>query len=388
MNSTLPRSAARRIACAVVTAEVGRLRERDRPNLPPETWPEAMPIGDDGLGLDSLEQLGALGALAETFGLDDRLFGPEPPRTVGDWVDWIMSGHEDGHGELTVMTSGSTGRPRPCVHVVADLLAEARFLATQLDGRRRVVSLVPGHHLYGIVWTALLPVLLDVPVVVRLMGGPLELAPGDLVVAVPDQWHAMRRLVRSFPADVVGCSSAGPLDDALAEELLASGLSHLLDIYGSSETGGIAIRRLPAAAYDLLPRWRLLPNGDDDWRLGDAGGNSYDLPDHVEVIGKRRLRPLGRRDGAVQVGGRNIWPGHVADTLRQIDGVTDVAVRQHANGRLKAFIVPDGSLEAADLAARIDRVCDDRLSPLERPRSIRFGNALPRNIMGKLEDWV
>ncbi len=83
MSLRLPRSAARRIACAVVTAEVGRLRERDRPNLPLETWPEAMPIGDDGLGLDSLEQLGALGALAETFGLDDRLLAPEAPRTVG-----------------------------------------------------------------------------------------------------------------------------------------------------------------------------------------------------------------------------------------------------------------------------------------------------------------
>ncbi len=149
-----------------------------------------------------------------------------------------MSGHEDGRGELTVMTSGSTGRPRPCVHTVADLLAEARFLATQLDGRRRVVSLVPGHHLYGIVWTALLPVMLDVPVVVRLMGGSLELAPGDLVVAVPDQWHAMRRLVRSFPEDVVGCSSAGPLDDALAEELLASASAISSTSTGRPRPGG------------------------------------------------------------------------------------------------------------------------------------------------------
>ena len=388
MSAALPRSAAHQIACAVVMVEVGRLRERHHPVLPPGTWPEALPIGDDGLGLDSLEQLGALGALAEMFGLDDRLLGTQPPRSVGAWVDWIMSRHEGGDVELIVMTSGSTGQPRPCVHAVPDLLAEAQFLATQVNGRRRVVTLVPAHHLYGIIWTAILPAVLDVPVVARMIGAPLELASGDLVVAVPEQWQAMRRLVRSFPEDVVGCSSAGPLDDTLADDLLASGLSRLLDVYGSSETGGIAVRSAPAAAYDLLPRWRLSSEEEGDWCLRDAKGNSYSLPDHVEKIGEHSLRPLGRRDGAVQVGGEKVWPGRVADTLRQIDGVADVAVRQQANGRLKAFIVPGGSLEAADLAAMIKRVCDERLSPPERPRSIRFGDALPRNMMGKLEDWV
>ena len=160
-----------------------------------------------------------------------------------------------------------------------------------------------------------------------------------------------------------------------------------MDIYGSSETGGIAVRSAPAAAYDLLPRWRLSPEGEG-YCLCDAKGNSYSLPDHVERFGEHSLRPLGRRDGAVQVGGEKVWPGRVADTLRQVDGVADVAVRQQANGRLKAFIVPDGSLGASDLATKIEHVCDCRLSPPERPRSFRFGDALPRNMMGKLEDWV
>ncbi|WP_267388787.1 AMP-binding protein [Sphingomonas sp. GC_Shp_3] len=388
MSSALPRSAIQRIARAVVMAEVGRLRERGQPGLPADIWPDAMPIGDDGLGLDSLEQLGALGALAEMFGLDDHLLGPEPPRVVGGWVGWIMARHDPGDGELTVMTSGSTGQPRPCVHAIADLLTEARFLATQLGGRRRVVALVPGHHLYGIIWTALLPTVLNVPVVARTLGAPLDLASGDLVVAVPDQWRAIARLVRSFPEDVVGCSSAGPLDATLATDLLAAGLSRLLDVYGSSETGGIAVRDLPDDAYNLLPRWRLAPAGEDDWQLYDARGRSYSLPDHVERIGERRLRPIRRRDGAVKVGGETVWPARVVDTLRQIDGVADVAVRQHDNGRLKAFIVPDGTREPTELSAAIENICDVRLSPAERPRSVRFGAALPRNMMGKLEDWA
>ena len=388
MTLALSRIAAHRIACAVVAAEVRRLRDGDRPLPPPDVWPEASPVGDEGLGLDSLEQLGALGALAETFGLDDALLGPEPPRSVGAWVDWIMRRHASGDGHLTVRTSGSTGRPMPCAHAMVDLVEEARFLATQLTGRRRVVALVPAHHLYGVIWTALLPTMLDVPVVARAIGSPLELAAGDLVVAVPDQWRAILRSTRLFPADVVGISSAGPLDGALAADLLASGLARLLDIYGSSEISGIAIRELPATAYDLLPRWCLLPHGESDWRLGDDHGGCHDLPDHVERVDERRLRPTGRRDGAVQVGGHNVWPRRVADVLRELDGVADAAVRLHANGRLKAFIVPDDDRDPAELTALIEHAAADRLSVSERPRTLRFGDALPRNMMGKLEDWT
>ncbi|NYD91248.1 AMP-binding protein [Sphingomonas melonis] len=388
MTPPLPRTAVHRIACAIVAAEVRRLRASGQPAPRTDDWPDALPIGEQGLGLDSLEQLGALGALAETFGLDDAALPEESPQSVGDWIDWIMHRHGSEGGTLTVMTSGSTGRPLPCSHGSAELMAEAQVLATHVPGRRRVVALVPAHHLYGIIWTALLPAVLDIAVVARTIGRPLDLTAGDLVVAVPEQWAALRRLTRIMPPDVIGISSAGPLDDALVADLLASGLSRLLDIYGSSETSGIAIRTCPATHYELLPRWHLVPHGESDWQLGDAHGACRDLPDHVERIGARSLRPIGRRDGAVQVGGHKVWPARVADLLQAVEGVAEAAVRLGPDGRLKAFIVPDGSGDPAALAARIERAAADRLSAPERPRSLRFGTALPRNMMGKLQDWA
>lgn len=387
MSAGLPRLAVHRIACAVVAAEVKRLRPVGAPPIALQDWPEAMPIGDDGLGLDSLEQLGALGALAETFDLDDSALGQVSPDRVGAWIDWIMQSHILGRSRLTVHTSGSTGTPSVCRHAVADLIEEAQCLATQIADRRRVVALVPAHHLYGIIWTALLPAVADIPVVVRALGAPLELASGDLVVAVPDQWRTLSRLIRAFPDDVVGISSAGPLDDHVAAALLESGLKRMFDIYGSSETGGIAMRELPGSAYALLPRWQLTPDGHDDWQLTDHDGRHHPLPDHVDRIGERSLRPLRRRDGAVQVGGHNVWPTRVADVLRRIDGVVDAAVRLHFDGRLKVFIVPNSNIDPDELAVMIERHTADQLSALERPRHFRFGAALPRNAMGKLEDW-
>lgn len=387
MSVGLPRFAVHRIACAVVAAEVKRPRTAGAPLAAMQDWSEATPIGDRGLGLDSIEQLGALGALAETFDCDDSALGEDTPGHVGAWIDWIMHAQESGEPQLVVQTSGSTGTPAACRHAVADLVDEARFFAAQLADRRRVVALVPAHHLYGIIWTALLPAVMDIPVVVRTSGAPVDLATGDLVVAVPDQWRMLSRLVRTFPDDVVGISSAAPLDDRLGSTLLASGLARLFDIYGSSETGGIAMRELPATAYALLPRWRLAPCGHDDWQLIDRDGRNHVLPDHVERIGEHGLRPTARRDGAVQIGGHNVWPARVAEALRQIDGVADAAVRLHADGRLKAFVVPHGHRDPDELAVIVERQVANLLSVPERPRHWRFGTALPRNAMGKQEDW-
>lgn len=344
-------------------------------------------IGEDGLGQDSLEQLGALGALGETFGLDDASLGAERPRTVGDWIDWIMAGHEADDGRITVMTSGSTGTARRCVHPLGALLDEDAYLASRFADRKRVIAMVPANHLYGMIWTALLPSALGVPVVMRTLGTALDLVPGDLVVAVPDQWRAASRMARRFPDDIVGVSSAGTLDDHIANDLLAAGLSLMIDVYRSSETGAIALRQAPDAMYELLPRWNLVPRGDGDWHLVDGSGTQTEMPDLIDRSGERWLRPVGRRDGAVKVAGLNVWPDHVAGILRRAGGVADVAVRLHANGRLKAFVVPEDGLEEGDLAPLLDVVMARSLRDHERPRSFRFGTELPRNAMGKLEDW-
>ena len=286
---------------------------------------------------------------------------------------------------MGVFTSGSTGSPRLCVHRLTDLLDEAGFFAEGLRDRRRVVALVPAHHLYGLVWTALLPALLGIAVVEMAVGAMLALMPGDLVVAVPEQWRAIRRLVRNVPPDVVGVSSGAPLDDDLAAALTTSGISFIVDVYGSSETGAIAVRRFPdEVVHTVLPRWTLL---DGEAELQDMQGARWPLPDRVEHIGPRRLRPLGRYDGAVQIGGLNVWPDRVASVLRHAPGVADVAVRLGGEGRLKAFVVPsapDGDALRHGLAT----LARERLSEAERPASYVFGAALPRNSMGKLADWA
>jgi long-chain acyl-CoA synthetase len=105
----------------------------------------------------------------------------------------------------------------------------------------------------------------------------------------------------------------------------------------------------------------------------------------------------------VQIGGINVSPHRVRDTLLQHPGVQDVAVRlmhqtsstrDHtdnqlpASNRLKAFVVPKAYVtDVPTLETELLAWAQQRLSSAEQPRHYRYGSTLPKNEMGKLTDW-
>ena len=117
----------------------------------------------------------------------------------------------------------------------------------------------------------------------------------------------------------------------------------------------------------------------------------FDAPDLLRWENAERFHVLGRRDGAVQVGGVNVLPEHVAAVLRDHPAVHDVLVRPmrpDEGFRLKAFVVPvPDAAPAESLREDLRRFATLMLQPAERPNSYRFGPALPRTPLGKLTDW-
>lgn len=377
----LPQAALERIVAAVIRRELRRLHESD-----PASGAVARLAPADAthaLGLDSLERMGVAAALGEFFEQERIISAGDTPATIRAWADHVACCVP---ACVSVYTSGTTGRPQTCRHAIPGLLAEARAFANDLRDTRRVVALVPADHLYGMIWCALLPSLLDVPVI----DGTVEDMPspdaGDLIVGVPEQWAALARLRRSWPSAVVGVSSGGPLADETGIRLRDNGLSRLLDVYGASETGAIGVRCVPETGHVLLPRWQT-PSEDQPVVLVDEQGQSFSLPDRIERLGPRRIVPAGRHDRAVPVGGVNVYPERIAALIADHPDVADAAVRPDANGRLKGFVVPRDDVDADVLASRLRGFIDERLSVPERPRRLSFGPELPRSALGKPTDW-
>ena len=131
----------------------------------------------------------------------------------------------------------------------------------------------------------------------------------------------LRTLNKPLPPDVVGVTSSAPCPDETASGLRQAGLKRLLQVYGASETAGIG------------------------WFAGQSR-----LMHPICLTGwmGTRFPVLRHRDEAVQVGGVNVLPEHVAAILRAHPAVFDVlvrAMRADVGHRLKAFVVPTADAE-------------------------------------------
>ena len=366
--------------------------------LPLQPWPPDCDLVAD-LGADSLELMAAATALGDLLGFGQAGMADGLPgqSLLAGWVEAARASLERHDAALVFRTSGSSGAPKRCTHSLASLWREAGALAALLPGRRRVLCAVPAHHIYGFLFTVLLPQAGSAPLpVIDLRGASpaslaARLAPGDLVVAHPGFWAQVAASGPDFPPDVAGVSSTAPCPDALARALARAGL-RLLQVYGSSETAGVGWRDAAGEPYRLLPYWRRAEADNTLERDGAEGVERHALQDRLVWSGPDLFVPDGRIDNAVQVGGTNVFPAYVAEVLGMHPGVAACVVRlmrADEGARLKAFVVPvPGSADSAHLRATLTAWLAERLSPAECPAAYSFGPALPRQPNGKLTDWI
>lgn len=404
----------RRFISDLIIDEVKRLRKYA--GLPLDltriltTQPDCHLMAD--LGSDSLELMQVSARLVQALHLSEH---PEQTALLqtpflADWLAAARHGLTHGSGKITFMTSGSSGRPKSCTHATSTLVEEMHHVTTLLSPRQRIVSAVPCHHIYGFLFTVLLPILsapTAVPVFDVRTYSPAVLfrmlQPGDLVVAYPEFWQAALASGTTIPDNVEGITSTAPCPPTLAQALRGVGLKRLWQIYGSSETAGIGWRCHENDDYQLFPFWQPAERPHTLARAFNGQPWTVTLQDHLQWSDATRFKPTGRRDGMVQVGGVNVSPYKVRDILLQHPGVQDVAVRlMHdathetpnttpalpTSNRLKAFVVPRADItDLRGLETALLVWAQQHLSSAEQPRSYRYGPNLPKSEMGKSMDW-
>ena len=387
----LPREGLARLVTALLADELGRLRGRAVSPAEWRGWTGTTPVDEDGVGADSLARLELAARLNAFFhmhevGAEDWLL---VRRTLGDWTDIVAESIGRRCNALTFLTSGTTGTPKSVTHLVSMLREEVEAQAALWPKARRVVTLVPPHHIYGFLIGVLGPSVWGVPVLDARDRSPAqvlrELTDGDLVAATPFLWQLLVRAGGTFPKGAIGLTSTAPAPAALWAETQARGLRTLIELYGSSETAGVGWRRDPDSPFDLLGHLMR----DSEGRIRRRSDRTaLEPPDSLEWSGEG-FRPAGRIDGAVQVGGVNVWPERVRAVLGEHPAVADCAVRlDSATGRLKAFVVPsEAEVHETALAETLRGFCAAGLTAPERPMRFSFGAALPRTEIGKLGDW-
>jgi acyl-coenzyme A synthetase/AMP-(fatty) acid ligase len=189
-------------------------------------------------------------------------------------------------------------------------------------------------------------------------------------------------------------SSAGPLDPEDGRTFSAATDTPIYEIYGSTETGGIASRCRHHGETDLTPFDPVQVDVSGETAAVTSAFISPDLPrdekgrfllaDRIETTAQGRLRLLGRNDGIVKVGGKRVDLEVVRETLKNQPGVADAVVFSLAaeSGRETEIVaVVEGEAETGSLREALRA----RLEPQALPRRIKVVTQMPMLATGKYD---
>lgn len=304
---------------------------------------------------------------------------------------------------LTICTGGTTGRPQSWTKTGANLFLEACFLAQWLGvtAADHIVATVPPCHIYGLLFSVLLPLVSGATVSAATPSFPGEILRtaheegATILVSVPAHYRALRGSDdRLRPSALrLAISSAGMLDAHDHAAFTERYAIDLVEVYGSTETGGIASRnRRHQDAFTAFPAidWKII-----DQRLALRSPYlSPDAPldrdgyflcgDRVARQGTRHFTLLGRIDNITKVGGKRVDLDALRSLIMDLDRVTDCVVlarrtRQGRENQILALV--QGSADASE----IRRSLAGRVEPYALPRHIRVVDSLPMQKNGKID---
>jgi acyl-coenzyme A synthetase/AMP-(fatty) acid ligase len=298
-----------------------------------------------------------------------------------------------------VFTSGSTGAPLPHRKSWGPLIAcvreEARRLALAGGAPWAIVATVPPQHMYGFESSVLMALSSALAFCAERPFYPADIAAAlarvprpRVLVSTPIHLRALLESGIAIPeVDLIVCSTA-PLATQLAVEVERRCRTRLVEIYGSTETGQIALRRpTQGAEWQLWPGVTLAVKGEESWAQGGHIEQPTRLFDVLEVTGEGRFLLHGRVADLVNIAGKRSSLAYLNYQLNSIPGVVDGAFFHvdepravHSGVARVAACVVAPELDAAQLVERLR----ERIDPVFLPRPLVFVARLPRNSTGKL----
>ncbi|KVK93340.1 AMP-binding protein [Burkholderia territorii] len=316
----------------------------------------------------------------------------------------------DAAAAVTLYTSGSSGAAKPVRKSLAQLDAEVGTLQREWGDRTGAavtLSSVPHHHIYGLLFRILWPLAAGRAFDRSPVLEPLQLQQrlaeygGGVVVSTPSQlmrWPALPGFPMRAPMPCAFFSSGGPLPaDAAMAYSDAFGAAPI-EIFGSTETGGIAWRR-----QDIAHAWQPLTGVDvrcdDDGvlcvRSAHLGHDRWHRTDDTARFDAHgRFALAGRRDRVVKLDGKRV-------SLPELE----TRILAHAYVEQAAAVVVDGTTRAhvgvvavltaagrdalaADgrvaVATTLRHALGEYFDAAALPRYWRFLHAMPFDARGKL----
>lgn len=329
--------------------------------------------------------------------------------SLDESVDSVFAPLNADAAHLVIFTSGSTGAPQAVPKRLTQLLAETQTLEEQFGSKLEVgdvvVATVSHQHIYGLLFKILWSLdqfrafeseslLYPEQLAAHLAHGSAVVVSGPAhLKRLPDSLHWSR--VRDHVRAVF--TSGGPLPlDAVARAETLLGVAPI-EVYGSSETGGIAWRQ---RANRLEVSWTPLPNVEvraEDGRLAVrsphlATREWFLVEDHATFDAFGCFVLNGRADRIAKVEGKRVSLVAMEDAVLRTGLATEVRMVQLESSRdaIAAVVVLNDHgwsvLRAhgtSNLRQQLNDSLRDSVERIAHPRRWRWVDALPVNAAGK-----
>lgn len=307
--------------------------------------------------------------------------------------------------EIIFFTSGSTGEPKKIERTLKQLLNEVVGLASSFQFKQKSVAIatVSHQHIYGLLFKLLLPLATG-----RHFFNPQLAFPEDVIQAqqrlAQQGWSnyliSSPALLKRWTQDLVlqQCelvfSSGGKLDAGVRPHLNVP----IVEVLGSSETGGIAHRQYDDAAWTAFNNVeiQIAANTQLMVRSNHAGESGWIITgDAAEWINidHKQFKLLGRLDRIIKLEEKRLSLDaieHSLNTLLEVEQSHTLLLEHQHRQILAAIVVLSAEAQQqlmtigkAAFVKQLKQQLQYQLESIAIPRQWRFLSQIPQNTQSK-----
>lgn len=301
-------------------------------------------------------------------------------------------------------TSGSTGFPTAALKTEKNINSEIDDISALLENFniKRVIVTVPFIHIYGSLFGLFYPLKHKIDIILKehfLPNDLLDLIDDySLVVTTPLYIKALNSIYsKKDLSKSIFISSTAPLLKEDAKNFKDKFNSNIIQIFGSTETGGIAYKYNDEELWNPFKRVKLEVNGENLLSVSspyisniiyekDFKTTNFKIQtfDYVE-INNNSFKLLGRSSQILKIAGKRYSTIQIENILEKIDGISKALVLVNSNSNSLRGEILDITLETyIDFSIKdIQNILKKELSNLKFSITLKLVEKLKTSSTGK-----
>ncbi len=305
---------------------------------------------------------------------------------------------------MIFFTSGSTGNPVGALKTKKHLEEEVKVLTKLFENKNinKVVLTVPFVHIYGMLFGLLYPLLNNIDIVLKEHFLPNDLLnlidDNSLVVTTPLYIKALNKISSQKDlSKAIFVSSTAPLDALNAKEFKEKFNTDIMQIFGSTETGGIAYKLNNANLWTPMPEVKIETNENNELKVispfvsttlyenefKDINGIMQTF-DYIEKENEK-FKLVGRSSQILKIAGKRYSTIQIENILEEVEEINKALVFVSSNEdslrEEKLDITIESSKEFS--SKEIKKILQNRLSNLKFSLSLKYVDKIPTSSVGK-----